>query len=392
MQIVSVKSQSALSGVQQNLREGDFVFVRALKDLGGGKYSVSFAGGRFNVVSERALVPGQTFRAQISFAGGKILLTPQKAAAESSGAEFLKSLGLAADGVDERILAFLTQSGAKIDLALMQKARRLAQKFKGREAAAAEAVLALEEKGIESDSPALDMIMDFVDGEGSGSEGSNGKDGQGEPQGRDFGQDQNSSQAGGGQTGSQDQSGSQVQNDGGLDEGSAQIAKELKRYFNFMLESAALRGQPNGSEDGQEAAAILALFNQSGGRSASSAKKGWLFFPFEIEGSGPASFLGRGGVIRLYSDFERNAVEKMIINFKSYSGNIYFALYFGLDKKVSTVHLCASEKSLEEILRNSLETLKSAFGESVNAEVISFEKFSPLGVAGSPLFGVEAFA
>ena len=121
MQIVSVKAQSALAGVQQNLREGDFVFVRVLKSLGGSNYSVSFAGGRFSVMSERALTPGETFRAQISLAGGKVLLTPTVNGGAAPGvlspesAGFLQGMGLAADAAGQRILQFLTQNGERLD-------------------------------------------------------------------------------------------------------------------------------------------------------------------------------------------------------------------------------------------------------------------------------------
>ena len=152
------------------MREGDFVFVRVLKNLGGSNYSVSFAGGRFSVMSERVLTPGETFRAQISLAGGKVLLTPTVNGGAAPGvlspesAGFLQGMGLAADAAGQRILQFLTQNGERLDGALMQKALRLAKKFKGRESAAAEAALALEEKGIESDSPALDKIMDLLGG------------------------------------------------------------------------------------------------------------------------------------------------------------------------------------------------------------------------------------
>ena len=347
------------------MREGDFVFVRVLKNLGGGNYSVSFAGGRFNVLSERALSAGETFRAQVSFLDGKVLLTPEKSLQAFEGAALLSGFGLAADGVGERILQFLTQSGAKLDAALMQKARRLAQKFKGREAAAAEAVLALEEKGIDSDSLALDALMDFVDG-GAGGRGAfdladDGKSGEGKS------------------------SSAPAEIDCG------QIAAELKRYFKFILESAALRGDDSGSEIKDEGS-FLAFFNQKAGASNSAKGKGWLFFPFEIENAREDSILGRGGVIRLYSDFEKKVTEKMIVNFKGYGGNIFFALYFEKDKSVSAIHLCADGKSLEEKLKASLGLLKAAFGGSVKAEIIPYENFSPFGVKDAPVYGVEAFA
>lgn len=370
MQIIGINQRIALAEAQQSLREGDFVFVRVLKNLGGGNYSVSFAGGRFNVLSERALSAGETFRAQVSFLEGKVLLTPEKSLQAFEGAALLSGFGLAADGVGERILQFLTQSGARLDAALMQKARRLAQKFKGREAAAAEAVLALEEKGIDSDSLALDALMDFVDG-GAGGRGA-----------FDF--------AGEGKSGDE-KSGEGKSGSAPAEIDCGQIAVELKRYFKFILESAALRGENSGSEIKDEGS-FLAFFNQKAGASNSAKRKGWLFFPFEIENAREDSILGRGGVVRLYSDFEKKVTEKMIVNFKGYGGNIFFALYFEKGKNVSAIHLCADGKSLEEKLKASLGLLKAAFGESVKTEIIPYENFSPFGVKDAPVYGVEAFA
>lgn len=366
MQIIGIKEQIALAKVQTNLREGDFVFVRALKNLGGGKYSVSFAGGRFNVLSEIKLSPGQTFRAQISFSNGKILLTPTFSSASESGlgvisadgASLLASFGLPADGLAARILQFLTQSGAKLDFALMQKARRLAQKFKGRETEAAEAALALEEKGIESDSLALEAVMDLLGGESFGKNSSDENDDEGE--GRD--------------------ASAKIETE--------QIALELKRYFKFLLESASLKEGEQGKDS------VLALFNHVMGTDDSSAKKGWIFLPFEIDGpaSKKSSLLGKGGLIRLYLDFEKKAAEKMIINFKSPSGNIYFALYFCDDKKPRAVSVSASDESLEALLSGALDSLKAAFGENVDVNFIPYEKISSFGVQDLPILGVEAFA
>lgn len=316
MQIIGINQQIALSKVQQSLREGDFVFVKTLKDLGGGKYTVSFAGGRFNVMSERSLAPGQAFRAQISFSAGKILLTPAAAPAEGMTAggdlsSLLAAMGLPADGVSERILRFLTQSGAKLDPALMQKARRLAQKFKGRETAAAEASLALEEKGIDSDSDALDKLMDLLDGE---------PDGQSAP-------------------------------------------RQEREDFLLELNDAA-RQDDSAREPG--------------------AKKDWAFFPYE--------FLDGGGVIRTLSDREKGSVEKMVVNYKSSSGNIFFAVYFGMNGAAKAIQVSASPKPLEDLARGGLEKLAAAFGPGVKVQTVPEEKFSAFGILDLPLAGVEAFA
>ena len=344
MRIAIVQSQAALSGVQQNLREGDFVFVKTLKNLGGGKYTVSFAGGRFDVVSERALQEGQSFRAQVSVLDGKVLLSPvlgHEGAAEAAGmaslegdaAAFLAGMGLAADSVSERVLRFLIQSGAKLDAALMRKVLRLAAKFKGGEASAAESALVLEEKGIDSDGEALDKLMDLLDGGGE-KRGGQSDDG-------DF----------------------LLELNGGKD-------SRAEREHDSARENDNARQNDSAS-------------GASGGRE-SSAKKNWTFFPYQ--------FLNGGGVIRLCSDSEKNAPEKMIVNFKSSGANIFFAVYFGKDRKVSAIRASASEGGLQEFLRAELPALAAAFGQGVKAEVVPSEKFSAYGVLDLPVFGVEAFA
>lgn len=415
MQIVSVKAQSALAGVQQNLREGDFVFVRVLKNLGGSNYSVSFAGGRFSVMSERVLTPGETFRAQISLAGGKVLLTPTANGGAAPGvlspesAGFLQGMGLAADAAGQRILQFLTQNGERLDGALMQKALRLAKKFKGRESAAAEAALALEEKGIESDSPALDKIMDLLGGGeskgGSAFDESQAREKDGK---KKFSRDNEAARS----------------NDSALKNQDPALVKELaqefERWFLSLLNLARADegGMKNGSgEEGADstaaktadakwaatdakaadAASFLPLFNQLPRRSSSDEKKGWILLPFEIErnlaeGDSSALFLTSGGCLGLFLNYEKNIAEKMAATFKSSSGNICFSVYFNGKKKPRKVEVSASENALRELLQENISVLQAAFGSDVQVGVVSYESASAFAVENLPLFGVEAFA
>ena len=414
MQIVSVKAQSALAGVQQNLREGDFVFVRVLKNLGGSNYSVSFAGGRFSVMSDRVLTPGETFRAQISLAGGKVLLTPTVNGGAAPGvlspesAGFLQGMGLAADAAGQRILQFLTQNGERLDGALMQKALRLAKKFKGRESAAAEAALALEEKGIESDSPALDKIMDLLGGGeskgGSAFDESQAREKDGK---KKFSRANEAARA----------------NDSALKNQDPALVKELaqefERWFLSLLNLARADegGMKSGSgEEGADfavvktagakwaatdakaadAASFLPLFNQLPRRSSSDEKKGWILLPFEIERNlaegDSAAFLASGGCLGLFLNYEKNIAEKMAATFKSSSGNICFSVYFNGKKMPRKVEVSASENALRELLQENISVLQAAFGSDVQVGVVSYESASAFAVENLPLFGVEAFA
>ena len=369
MQIASVKAQSALAGVQQNLREGDFVFVKVLKNLGGSNYSVSFAGARFNVTSERALAEGQAFRARISLADGKVLLTPSDGSAAAaimsdSSAALLQSLGLAADSVSARILQFLTQAGAKLDAALMQKVRRLAQSHKGKEAAAAEAALVLEEKGIDSDSSALDELLDLLDGGGDESQDQNAPRGDGRQDGE------------GAQSGEESQGGDWTQ-----DQKAGAFGANEKSSQGQNAGASTDNGLPN-REDSQTQEAAAAQGDEF--LRALNRKKGWAFFPYE--------FLQSGGVIRLYLDREKNAAEKMIVNYKSSGANFYFAVYFNGKKEPRAVKVWADQEAAQEKLRGALGELAAAFGADVKTELVPPEKASAFGVEDAPLLGVEAFA
>ena len=388
MEVVGIKSQGALSGVQQNLREGDFVFARVLKNLGGGNYLLSFAGGRFAAKSAQNLAAGQTFRAQISLAGGSVALKIVPSAAGQGGenlvkafsvlspeaGEFLAALGLNADSVSARILQSMTQSGFKIDARFMQKIRRAAQKFKGREAEAAEAALALEEKGVDCDSAALDQIMDALGGREGSETGSR--------------QDWQSAQ------GQEDSAGDEA---GGQGADYERIFGEVKRFFDvFSAAKIDGGGGFSASSFSEEKAGALALFNhlRGGNSSVQEARKGWLLFPFEYQiNSRRKNPLKDGnGVLRLYLDYENSAVEKMVINFKNICANLYFALYFK-DKKVRKLIISSEgKKSLGDIGQENLKTLAKSLGLASRIEIADFDNFSTFGAEDLPIFGVEGFA
>ena len=370
------------------MREGDFVFARVLKNLGGGNYLLSFAGGRFAAKSAQNLAAGQTFRAQISLAGGSVALKIVPSAAGQGGenlvkafsvlspeaGEFLAALGLNADSVSARILQSMTQSGFKIDARFMQKIRRAAQKFKGREAEAAEAALALEEKGVDCDSAALDQIMDALGGREGSETGSR--------------QDWQSAQ------GQEDSAGDEA---GGQGADYERIFGEVKRFFDvFSAAKIDGGGGFSASSFSEEKAGALALFNhlRGGNSSVQEARKGWLLFPFEYQiNSRRKNPLKDGnGVLRLYLDYENSAVEKMVINFKNICANLYFALYFK-DKKVRKLIISSEgKKSLGDIGQENLKTLAKSLGLASRIEIADFDNFSTFGAEDLPIFGVEGFA
>lgn len=179
------------------LKEGSSVFVRVLSAGTGGQYTVSFAGSRFDVFSQRSLEVGNAFRAMVNTKDGKVFLSPESLygranaegaikrfssfASDSSGrlTAFLQQLGLPPDNVSLRLVQFFQEAGLKFNIQLATKARNIGAKFPGREDEAAEVALFLENKGISAD---MDKVMELLDvlygnggKEGRGRKGSKGQ-------------------------------------------------------------------------------------------------------------------------------------------------------------------------------------------------------------------------
>ncbi|MBO4546495.1 MAG: hypothetical protein J5700_02850 [Treponema sp.] len=343
---------------------------------------VSFAGGRFAARSAQSLVEGQTFRAQISLQGQSVALKiagGQGLQAQGGEAlvkafdamspearEFLAALGLPADSVSAKILQAMIQQGAKLDSRLMQKVRRAALKFAGREAEAAEAALALEEKGIDCESAALDQIMDALEGgEADGQPDQDGQEGQNGSQGQES-----------------DAAGQNGQESGAADW--RQILGEVKRFFCFA-ENLAQNGALFDGDPSQQKVDALAVFNHLRG-GGQGGQKGWVLFPFEYGvANAPKDEQAQGkGTLRLYLDYEKRSLEKMAISFKSVCANLFFVVYLE-NKKVRKIVVCGAGQE-------SLEGLKNSFGLDVKVEAADFEKVSTFGAEDLPIFGVEGFA
>lgn len=442
---VAIHSQTALSGIQRSVREGDFLFVRILQNQGGGKYLASFAGGRFLVKSDALFKAGETFRAQVKIANGKFFLLPQNGGGKISGANaisvqnfnfqspeasaFLASLGLPADGVSQKILQFLMQSGARFDPALMKKARRLAAKFAGRETDAAESAILLEQKGFDSDD-FLEEIMDLLGGDFQKGENENPREENSSDE--KSGENSNANSA-------EEKADSNSKNDAILknaDFGSKddailknaalhkfsdfendgefflkQCAEELKNFFssalagnfqvggknNFALRNSDFENSDFGSSDFSSGENFkknfLAFFNHKAAKDFSQGKKNWIFLPFEFEmnsarKNGEDALRG-AGVFRICVDLEKNLAEKISVNFKFAGKDLRFVLCFK-DKKVCRVFF--SREDGADFSASSAESLARIFGEGVEVREILPEEFSAFGTEDFPLSSVEGFA
>ena len=400
VQNVAIHSQTALSGIQRSVREGDFLFVRILQNQGGGKYLASFAGGRFFVKSDFPLKAGETFRAQVKILNGKFFLLPQNGSGKISGANaisvqnfnfqspetsaFLASLGLPADGVSQKILQFLMQSGARLDPALMKKARRFAAKFAGREIDAAENAILLEQKGFDSDD-FLEEIMELLGGDFQEGENENPCK-------------KNSSDENSGENSAEKKSDSDSKNGAILENAALHKISDLENNCEFFLKqcaeeiknffSSALAGNFQGCEKEN----FLAFFNQKAAKNFSQGKKNWIFLPFEFEMNSlrknGEDVLRGAGVFRICVDLEKNRAEKISVNFKFAGKDLRFVLCFK-DKKVCRV-LFSFEG--EGGVDSSAESLARIFGEGVEIREISHEEFSAFGTEDFPLSSVEGFA
>jgi hypothetical protein len=382
------------------LRGGSSVFVRVISENGGGRYTVSFAGNRVDVQSQKKLVAGQTFTATVQMgADGKILLVPSNDVASSESpavlpgealSSFLAAQGLATDASMVKIMQFLQQTGVKTDVTLMQKAQKIASRFPGNEKRAAEVAILLLEKGIEPDEALVKkLLLLFDDISGGGERGTDSgnqdarsgkqKDSSGEQsassgnQGAGYGEQGESSgerSAGYGEQGAG--SGNQGAGYGEQGESSGERSAGSGEQGAGSSERNAGSGEQGGAIDRStadntfldcvyEAPAtkepdLLAFVNQ-----LSCGPKHWLFLPYEWQyAHGTAK-----GMIRVLVDTERKCVEKITLNCKTTLTNYYFVLYY-TSSKVKEVRFCTLPPLLpskEEELRLG-ELLRSGMNEA----------------------------
>ena len=168
------------------LKNGENVFVRVLSSDGGGKYTVSFAGNRVHVKSELSLAPGESFSARLNvLSDGTVRLVQlEKMPSESLNvqnqsvlASSLAAFGVPSDELSVRLIQFFEQSGMRIDRTIMDKARKIALQFPGKEKIAGEAAALLLENGMEPTVEAVEALIAFALGEDCGSQnGSRGSE------------------------------------------------------------------------------------------------------------------------------------------------------------------------------------------------------------------------
>lgn len=167
--VVVQKSALAQNSSARTLGEGDSIYVRVIKNQGGGKYIVSLGGKRFELSSTIKLNEGETFPAKIRIESQKIFLVQQsgteirKSVLEnleglfsSDGkilnpeiVKYFENLSLFPDFVNYSLLQTMKYLGLNFSHQAFTKARQIAFRFKGKESEAAKTALILIQKGIE---------------------------------------------------------------------------------------------------------------------------------------------------------------------------------------------------------------------------------------------------
>ena len=173
--LVVHSNQSLSNGIKsQFFKNGSQVLVRVLSQLPNGKYQGSVAGVRINFSSNKPLLPGTSFTANVVVKNGIIQLVPNQTEAENIQQNqlqnnvllqnqnllpLLNSLGLLADSLSVNLLQQMQQLEMKFDLSLMGKIRNLALRIKGKEKLASQLLMILAEKGLEADKESLEKLL-----------------------------------------------------------------------------------------------------------------------------------------------------------------------------------------------------------------------------------------
>ncbi|MCR5401594.1 MAG: hypothetical protein K6E78_08375 [Treponema sp.] len=301
MNTQSVSVHKAALNVQANSKsygEGSSVYLRVLKDNGGGKFTVGFGGNRFLISSQLSLKEGEAFLARIKVDGQKVFLVREmeqgvqkpvgqaiSALFDSKGnilegalSSYFEKLGLAPDSFNYYLFQTLKSLSIPFSRNLFRKARLIASHFPGRELAAGKAFLALQQKGLEAGIEEVRFFLDGGDFEDSGNfeEGGNFKDGGGLGAGGKF-EDGGGSEAGGNFKGHENSEGSGEfigqENSDNIFFAEAGADREAALFKEFFTSLSSL--------DFIKKSGLLSLFNHSGFGKSLSANGSWIKIPVE---------------------------------------------------------------------------------------------------------------
>ncbi|MCR5289705.1 MAG: hypothetical protein K6E51_06920 [Treponema sp.] len=378
----NVHNVSALTSVPvtaKTLREGSVVSVRVLANTAGNTYKAVVAGVTVSLQSECALQKGMVFKALVHGNNGSIFLKPLSPEVNSISlpvlqqmtenamqgslsvftpltnsqlVAYLQALHLTPDMLSLRLVQQLQQMGARFDLSVLTKIRRIAARFPGKEAAAAEIALQLELQGVDADIAVITSFFnqgDLPDNE--------------EPSAKDQKR--------------------KAHNERKIEDSSMMtaVSDALSKYIKTLLTACEQHGHIQSE---------LARFNES------SESLHWVVLPFEMEITAPQSSqvsnasLGRGA-LRFFIDRAKNECKKIILSMELRGQNSFYVLYLknGNEGNVycHTVKLCVMPKpsataAFEESLRRCLQ---ESGEEPISIEWLDVSECTPFFTENTPL-------
>ncbi|MBQ0039115.1 MAG: hypothetical protein KBS64_01645 [Treponema sp.] len=315
MNVSSAGSAQSLYNLNSSpvlIADGQTIKVTCLKNNGDGTCLVSFGGGKFNVRTERPLAQGEVFAAVVKDVDGKIQLQPSEEKVFSdSFVRFMTANGFVPDEITAKVFQFMEQSGVRIDMKFMQKARAVALNFPGKEKAAAEIACMLLEKGIEPTEENVGALLVYLDPEKN-------QDGD---------------------------SGSALENEG--DDGEQDDVVFLEKLYKVLP---------------CRKSGLLSFMNHY--RTAGTSKH-WVVLPYEWQ-------LGEkkaGGLIKLLLNPDLGTTEKIQINCKISCKSYHFVLYL-MESKVKEVRFCSLPPLLSSEILKEEKRLGELFCSGMNGDSV----------------------
>lgn len=311
------------------LREGGFVFVKILSDNGGGKYTISLGGQKFEATAKTQLQEGTLLRAQIQTQQGKINLVPEnytklatpdttnggvyklstallnQGQIQTQLAEIFATLGLPTDSISLKLLSFLQQMGLKADATVLAKCRKLAKSFPGREEEAAEIALLLSEKGIEPTEESVTSLLNTL-----------------------------------------------LCNFFESDSGSSANKKNSQSSNSQTEEQLFFRLYEKNIDEIPNSTGLLTLSNH-----ITSGKLHWIILPFILSANEINNYNQKevSGTIRVLINLEKKNIKKIIIKAQTSNSEFYFVIYYQ-EGKISQLTVFI-EPELSKAKRQQYENL-----------------------------------
>lgn len=363
VQVVNVKNDFSQKNASSPLHDGSVVKARVISKEKSGFYAVSFAGHKFRVQSQKTLLPGQVFKAQIFVKDGKVFLKEVLESAKNSGLEtfnlknfdssspglknMLIKLGLPVIPESLRLIQFALEMGIKIEPSKLKNSLLRGQKNEKKDIQKSQVALLLEEKGLSPTDFAVEAVTrNFYDEENS------------EKKDRDNGGNSFFEKKSG------DKSNEKSSEKSDKESGEGKInSDDIKEYFESVFESAR-----------KNKCGPLSLFNSL--KPKNSAESHWIVLPFEW------SFDGYFGVIRVLLSADKKCIKKLLINCKNSQKSYSFVLYLS-ENKVKAIKFALKNAS-DSVLRFMNQKLKTFFPLS-SVESADFEELEGFAAENTEL-------